>query len=74
MLDSKAFEKAMKNSEFVLFKIAEAKAGDNIIVIGDSASYQNDLLFCHCAKNHGINAMRIDLDIYGGEEDTITFP
>ena len=74
MLDAKSFEKAMKNSEFVLFKIAEAKAGDNIIVIGDSESYQNDLLFCHCAKKHGINAMRIDLEIYGGEEGYDNLP
>ena len=59
---------AWKNSKFILEKIAEAKKGDNIIMLADSESYHNARLFCECAKDLGINSFIADVDIYGGEE------
>ncbi len=64
----------MKNSEFVLFKLAGAKKGDNIVMLSDSASYANAHMFCECAREHGINTCMIDVDVYGGDEGYVNLP
>lgn len=74
MITDISYQRAMKNSEFVLFRLAGAKKGDNIVMLSDSESYQNAHLFCECAKKHGINSCMIDVDVYGGDEGYINLP
>ncbi len=74
MINQTQYAKAMKNSEFVLLKIAEAKPGDNIVVIGDSEYFEESKIFCECAKKLGMRPILIDLDVYGGEEGYDNLP
>ena len=60
--------KIKKNSEFVLKTIAEAKSGDNIVMITDRDSYSNARAFADVAKDMGINVLICDVDIYGGRD------
>ena len=68
------YDIAMKNSEFILTKIAQAKKGDNIVVLTDQPRYRYARLFCECAKNLGINAVILDFDIYGGDDKFMKMP
>ena len=74
MITEERAKKAWKNTKFILEKIAEAKKGDNIIMLADSESYANARLFCECAKDLGINSFIADVDIYGGEEGYDNIP
>ncbi len=67
-------KKIDENAEFVLTEIAGAKKGDNIVVIADSVSYVNGRALCDCAIMHGMNAMIIDIDMYGGKAGYMKLP
>lgn len=64
----KDMTKIRKNAKFVIEDIAEAKKGDNIVVIADSESYTNARALCDVARECGCNAVILDVDMYGGEE------
>jgi len=74
LLTREQHELALKNSEFILLKLAEAKPGDNIVMLGDTKSYEYSYLFAECARNLGMNICIIDVGIYGGDEKYTKLP
>ena len=58
--------KVEKNARFVLEKIAEAKKGDNVVILADGESYENAYLFAAEAKKLGINAFIADVGVHSG--------
>lgn len=74
LLTKEQHELALKNSEFILLKLAEAKPGDNIVMLGDTKSYELSYLFCECARKLGMNICIIDVGIYGGDEKYTKLP
>ncbi len=61
-------EKIVKNTRFVLEKIAGAKPGDNIVILADRDSYTNARAFAGAAKDYGVNVLLCDVDVYGGAD------
>ena len=74
LLTREQHELALKNSEFILLKLAEAKPGDNIVMLGDTKSYEYSYLFAECARKLGMNICIIDVGIYGGDEKYTKLP
>lgn len=74
MVIYKDMEKIRKNATFVLQEIAEAKKGDNIVVIADSESYTNARALCDVARELGCQPVIIDVDMYGGKEGYDNIP
>ena len=70
----KDMTKIRENAKFVLCDIAEAKKGDNILVIADSESYTNARALCDVARECGCNAVILDVDMYGGQEGYDNIP
>lgn len=70
----KDMTKIRENAKFVLCDIAEAKKGDNILVIADSESYTNARALCDVARECGFNAVILDVDMYGGKEGYDNLP
>ena len=70
----KDMDKIRENARFVLCDIAEAKPGDNIVVIADSESYSNARALCDVAREHGCGAVILDVDMYGGKEGYDNIP
>ncbi|MBE6656708.1 MAG: hypothetical protein E7609_07610 [Ruminococcaceae bacterium] len=70
----KDMAKIRENAKFVLCDIAEAKKGDNILVIADSESYTNARALCDVARECGFNAVILDVDMYGGAEGYDNIP
>ena len=70
----KDITKIRENAKFVLQEIAEAKKGDNILVIADSESYTNARALCDTAREIGCNAVILDVDMYGGKEGYDNIP
>ena len=60
--------KAFGNAEFVLKEIAQAKKGDNIVILADRESYENARALADTAKALGMHVFIADVDMYGGEE------
>lgn len=58
--------KVEKNVRFVLEKIAEAKRGDNVVILADGESYANAYLFAAEAKKLGVNAFLADVGMHSG--------
>ena len=52
LLTKEQHELALKNSEFILLKLAEAKPGDNIVMLGDTKSYELSYLFWETRHEH----------------------
>lgn len=70
----KDLTKIRENATFVLLEIAEAKPGDNIVVIADSESYSNARALCDCAREIGCGVVILDVDMYGGSEGYDNIP
>ena len=70
----KNMDKIREKARFVLCDIAEAKPGDNIVVIADSESYSNARALCDVAKEYGCGAVILDVDMYGGKEGYDNIP
>ncbi len=70
----KDMTKIRKNAKFVIEELAQAKKGDNIVVIADSESYTNARALCDVARECGCNAVILDVDMYGGEEGYVNIP
>ncbi len=70
----KDLTKIRENAMFVLKDIAEAKAGDNIVVIADAESYSNARALCDTAKEMGCGVVILDVDMYGGAEGYDNIP
>jgi len=70
----KDITKIRENAAFVLKDIAEAKPGDNILVIADSESYTNARALCDTARECDCNAVILDVDMYGGKEGYDNIP
>lgn len=59
---------AMKNARFILEEIAEAKEGNQILILTDSEAYANARALADCAKSLGMKVLVADMDVYGGAE------
>ena len=60
--------KIFTNAEFVLFDLAEAKKGQDIVVIADADSYCNARALCDVAAAHGVRCIIIDIDHYSADK------
>lgn len=74
MIIYKDMRKIRENAAFILFDIAEAKKGDNVVIITDSEVYSEARALCDCAKEAGIGCFIVDVDAYGGEEGYDNIP
>ena len=63
-----------QNARFVLMELAEAKPGQQIVVIADNNCYANARVLCDVAKKEGIASIIIDVDHYGGQENYSRLP
>lgn len=66
--------KVFENARFVLEVIAEAKPGNNIVILADRESYENARALADCAKALSMNVFIADVDMYGGEEGYDNLP
>ena len=67
-------DKVFENAKFVLEEIAEARKGNNIVILADRESYENARALADTAKALGMNVFIADVDMYGGEEGYDRFP
>ena len=74
MVIYKDITKIRENAAFILFDLAEAKPGDNVVIITDSEAYSNARALCDCAKEHGVHCFIVDVDSYGGPEGYDNIP
>ena len=66
--------KIKENTAFVLEKIADAKKGDNVVIIADRESYSDARAFADAAREWGVNVFICDVDMYGGLEGYTKIP
>ncbi len=60
--------RAMENARFILEEIAEAKEGNQILILADSESYANVRVLADCARKLNMKVLIADMDVYGGAE------
>lgn len=68
MLNDLKYQRAMRNAEFLLFKLAGAKEGDNVVIIADGSSFENARLLAACAKKNGLFPFIADVDSFAENE------
>ncbi len=70
----KGNERIWKNAEFILKDLASGKPGESVVVVADSHSYTNARALCDCARDIGMQAIVIDIDMYGSRERYLKMP
>lgn len=68
MLNDQKYLRAMRNARFLLFDLAGAKEGDNLVIIADDSSFENARLVAACARDNGLFSFIADVDSFAENE------